>query len=141
MDIRALISNMSACGSVAARLHGFLLSSPELADANVEIQPSEQKINLSFWTNMPSTSTLYKVLVSVPPHAMGNRGPSFNDGDIPCMYETALIGHDGSLSCVPEAGYGDTIRRFWSMQDVVNELLRLATYTGIATEAPNADDE
>jgi hypothetical protein len=132
--IAQMMKRQLACGMVAAVLHRFMGRSQKLADANVVLEPLGPGMYgfgnwYRFQVTMPLLSPFYKVSISVPP-----------DEELPRTYETALVGLDGSLTYVPEAGYED-ICRFVSMQEVVDELLRLATYTGLETEAPNADDD
>ena len=80
--------------------------------------------------------------VSVPPDAMGNRGPPQDDSPVPVCIETALVGPDGNLVYINGLGYSD-IRRFCGVRtyqdailDLEEEILRLLPYAQGEKEIP-----
>jgi hypothetical protein len=88
--------------------------------------------------------------VSVPPDAMGNRGPPQDASPVPECIETALVGPDGRLVYIEGLGYSD-IRRFYgdrtyrdAIPDLEAEILRLLPYARgeveIPEEYPDSED-
>lgn len=80
--------------------------------------------------------------VSVPPDAMGNRGPSRGDSSEPMCIETALVGPNGNLVHFSGLGYDDICRFVGreSYRDAIPELeaeiLRLLPYAQGKKEIP-----
>ena len=80
--------------------------------------------------------------VSVPPDAMGNRGPPRDASTVPECIETALLGPDGDLVYIEGLDYGDT-QRFYGREsfrdaipDLEAEILRLLPYAQGKKEIP-----
>ena len=86
--------------------------------------------------------------VSVPPDAMGNRGPPRDDSKVPECIETALVGPDGKLVYIDGLGYTTFLPRFYgreSYRDAIPELeaeiLRLVPYARGEEDIPEESEE
>lgn len=121
------------CGIAAYNLYKKLLLSERLQKIGITFQRMKKGMvpfspHYCFRLEFPKTSTLHGMSVSVPPDACGNRGIEYNEG-IPSTYEMVPIDAEGRLHYPSEAGYDD-VCRFYSTEEIVDELCRLAVYQG-----------
>lgn len=121
------------CGIEAYSLYNKLTSSERLQKIGITFQKMNKGVvpffpHYCFRLEFPETSTLHRMSLSVPPDACGNRGIEYDEG-FPSTYEMIPIDAKGRLQYPSEAGYDD-IRRFFSAEEIVDELCRLAVYRG-----------
>lgn len=114
------MENMIACAARSDELYVYLFSALN-KDATLTIK---QKDNPDTWNfriyfHGKSNTSFDGISVSVPPDAMGNR-----EGESVGTFETALLLND-KLTYDSDLDYDD-ICRFYSMKDVLDEILRLA---------------
>ena len=116
------------CPVVARELFNFLKDSEILAKNGVIFKepPKSSAFRLEF-----SNSSLTGVSICVPGDAWGNQIRNLPLGKMPSTYETALISANGNLAYNSEAGYED-VCRFSSVEELVEELVRLANYGSVA---------
>lgn len=79
-----------------------------------------------FRITLPSGAPVFRMSVSVPPDAHGNRVQDFAKDVkyVPSTYETALIGADDKLVYIDSLGYWD-VERFSSLDELVKEIKRI----------------
>jgi hypothetical protein len=119
---------MARCSRVANRVYNTLSNNPTLGSVGVTFPDGGPGNHYCFQCRLPPTSSLHTVSVSVPPDACGNRSMDLKEyGDEPSTYETCLVDSNGKLTYVDEADYDD-VRRFYTVDELVTELVRLANY-------------
>lgn len=134
--------DMFRCSAVARRLYDILSNDPRVANAGVTF-PSRPEM-FAFRGYFNQNSSLVAVSVSVPADAMGNRSMDLQDGSLPSTYELALFDSNEHLVYDSDAGYDD-VCRFYSVEELVTELVRLANYNGPVqydgNDSEESDDE
>lgn len=141
MDFSSFVLRIWFCSEIASQVYKYLLSSDNLEIARLMVgvdSPGE-----SFCFRIPVGSHRFTHLnVSIPPGAMGNRGPPQDDSSVPTCIETALVGPDGDLVYISGLGYED-ICRFYGKKTCMDaipeleaEILRLLPYARGEKEIP-----
>ena len=111
----AMMVAMRACTGKAQWLHEQLRGSSQLGWVEFPASPSHFCFRLTGFGD----DRFDAVSVSVPSDAMGNRGAELD----PSTFEIALF-KGSDLAYVDDLGYED-VQRFFSVSDVVDELVRL----------------
>ena len=115
------MGNVNGCAARSDELYTFLCSALK-KNATLTIKQKDIPSSWCFriYFHGKSDASFDGISVSVPPDAMGNLL-----GESVSTFETALLLND-ELTYNGDLDYGD-ICRFYSMKDVLDEILRLAT--------------
>ena len=142
MDFALILQAMQTCSQAARAVYDSLRRSSKPVISGLMMTVSSPVDRYCFRIPMGADSPFTHLSVSVPPDAMGNRGPPQDASSVPECIETALVGPDGDLVYIDGLRYDD-IRRFYgreSFQDAIpdleKEILRLLPYAQGKKEIP-----
>lgn len=132
MDFFTFSQLMATCSQASRKVHEKLVGSTSEIIAELMKGVSSPEM---YCFRIPMGSGRFTHLsVSVPPDAMGNRGPPQDSSTVPECIETALVGPDGNLVYIDGLEYSDVCRFYGdtnfeeAIPSLEAEILRLLPY-------------